>query len=651
MNMQIDSIILYNESGEIRQLKFNQGAVNIIAGTTNVGKSSIIPIIEYCLGSSEFRIPDGVIQEKVSWYAVLYQIGETQVFIAKPAPKEGKLRDRADYREVSGPKIKIPALEDLITNVNGAELRENLSHLIGMSLDQTIFYLFQGQDIIDKGDSLFYRQDKDKVKVIRSLTSLLVKEVQRETELQRQLAEAKRDKSLLGSKLRDAKRKKEERERRAKGLVDEAKHVGLIDQSFDSEDLPKIVDILRAILQLEYDTPTFIDDDSHIEQLREELNEIERGYRQKIYEKKEVDSFQQSAEGYSNEGGEQVRRLESIGLFDKPQETFLADFFPPDICPLCSSGLKQTPAKISSMISALRKLKGDLGIVQKQDTPRIQEYLRVLESQIGEIKNRINKKKKEINAALQEQEEKKGAGAFNQILEERARCERVKGQIEFFFRGYESIENISESEKELEKLKKQIGEYEEQKGLEGDENRIKRDSALISINSNIETWAKDLELEDSEQGYRFDLDSLTVVANRNRYGKSVLMKDMGGDNPLWCHLIVLLALHKYFVKEKSPVPNFLILDQPAQGYFVHKEDFEALEDNPAEEKTGDLKSIQKMFDLFFKICKELAPGFQLIVLEHANMEDENFKAALVEEYWTREGDKALIPQSWLGPQK
>jgi len=325
--------------------------------------------------------------------------------------------------------------------------------------------------------------------------------------------------------------------------------------------------------------------------------------------------------------------LESIGLFDKPQETFLADFFPPDICPLCSSGLKQTPAKISSMISALRKLKGDLGIVQKQDTPRIKEYLRVLESEIGEIKSRIKRKREEIDAVMQEQKEKQSV--FNQIASEMARREKVKGRIEYFFQDYESIENISELESELKKIEEQLNEYEKQRKSEEDNDRIRIDSALSLINSQMTEWAKKLKLKDNEEGYRFDLDSLTVVANRN----VVLMKNMGGDSPLWCHLIALLALHKYFVKEKSPVPNFLILDRPAQHY------------SGSEEKTGT-ERIKQMFTLFFDVCKDLAPNFQIIVLENVNLEDDpEFQAALVEEYWTREGDKALIPQSWLDPQK
>ncbi|MDU2065925.1 MAG: AAA family ATPase, partial [Sporomusaceae bacterium] len=65
MSFQIKSIALYNKNGEIRKIPFKIGQVNIITGKSNTGKSTIIDIIEYCLGQSDFRIPEGPIRESV----------------------------------------------------------------------------------------------------------------------------------------------------------------------------------------------------------------------------------------------------------------------------------------------------------------------------------------------------------------------------------------------------------------------------------------------------------------------------------------------------------------------------------------------------------------------------------------------------------
>jgi hypothetical protein len=52
-----------------------------------------------------------------------------------------------------------------------------------------------------------------------------------------------------------------------------------------------------------------------------------------------------------------------------------------------------------------------------------------------------------------------------------------------------------------------------------------------------------------------------------------------------------------------------------------------------------------MFELLFDICRHLAPNFQIILLEHANLPDEQFQNALVEVPWTQ--GRALIPQDWI----
>src|SRR6218665_3498481 len=40
-----------------RRLQFDLGKVNVISGASRTGKSAVIPIIDYCLGSSTCSIP------------------------------------------------------------------------------------------------------------------------------------------------------------------------------------------------------------------------------------------------------------------------------------------------------------------------------------------------------------------------------------------------------------------------------------------------------------------------------------------------------------------------------------------------------------------------------------------------------------------
>ena len=83
--MKIRSIHIYSHDGRRRDLPFHDG-LNVITGRSSTGKSAISDIIEYCMGRSTFNIPEGIIQERVSWYAVLYEFNREKVLVAKPAP-------------------------------------------------------------------------------------------------------------------------------------------------------------------------------------------------------------------------------------------------------------------------------------------------------------------------------------------------------------------------------------------------------------------------------------------------------------------------------------------------------------------------------------------------------------------------------------
>ena len=63
--MQIQNIILYKDAEHNRVLTFETGKVNIITGESKSGKTAIINIVDYCLGSKDCKIADGVIRDNV----------------------------------------------------------------------------------------------------------------------------------------------------------------------------------------------------------------------------------------------------------------------------------------------------------------------------------------------------------------------------------------------------------------------------------------------------------------------------------------------------------------------------------------------------------------------------------------------------------
>ena len=175
--MKIQDIIIYSHSGELRRISFKVAGLNIITGRSSTGKSALSDIVEYCMGQSDFNIPEGPIRDKVAWYAVIYQFPGEQVLIAKPAPASNATScSRAMIRR--GATVEPPPFSELAQNANDETVLSLLSSLLGIpsnrtqvskehsrdSYDATIkhtyFYLFQKQGLIANKEQLFYRQNE-----------------------------------------------------------------------------------------------------------------------------------------------------------------------------------------------------------------------------------------------------------------------------------------------------------------------------------------------------------------------------------------------------------------------------------------------------------------------------------------------------------
>lgn len=83
-NIQLKEVAIYSiDDSERRIIPFEIGKLNIIYGASQTGKSAIIPIIDYCLGSSTNRIPAGIIRENCSAFAISLYLGEQYLLIKR----------------------------------------------------------------------------------------------------------------------------------------------------------------------------------------------------------------------------------------------------------------------------------------------------------------------------------------------------------------------------------------------------------------------------------------------------------------------------------------------------------------------------------------------------------------------------------------
>ncbi len=155
-------------------------------------------------------------------------------------------------------------------------------------------------------------------------------------------------------------------------------------------------------------------------------------------------------------------------------------------------------------------------------------------------------------------------------------------------------------------------------------------------------YARRLDLEYSDNRIRLEITRLTIVADT--VNGPVRMERMGsGENWVGYHVVSHLALHRWFRTKNRPVPGFLILDQPSQAHYPPDQDADgSIEYLQDEDKTA----VQDLFRLLSDVAIGLAPEFQVIVMDHAKLDEQWFTSSIVEE-WRRTTGLKLVPDEWL----
>ncbi|MGO0258245.1 DUF3732 domain-containing protein [Priestia aryabhattai] len=644
MTMQIKQIILYSKKGKTRTISFKTGKVNIITGKSGTGKSAIIPIIEYCLGKSEFSVPDGVIRNTVTWFAINLSVNNSEIFIAKPTPVGNAQSQSRAFLKI-GTKVDTPKINELIINSNDEAITKYLSRVVGIgpnlhtpsekqtrdsleaNFKHTTFFLFQKQSLIANEQVLFHRQIEPFIpQAIKDTLPYFLGAVREDTlKLKYDLRTYKKKLKLLQKKITESEKLSGKGFTKMSGLLEEAKAVNLVKKDIFPSTDKEIITVLKEVLLWKPVPPTGSEDD-RLNELFEERKQLLKESRSISEEIKKVDSYEKMMDSYSEEVGSQVSRLESIGLYDESEDN--------SRCPLCSSTLTAIPPTIKEMLNSLNGLSKDLSSVSTERT-NLDKHLNRLTERLSDVKEELQRKNMEIEMLSAHQD------AVENIEDNNNKKALVVGRISLFLENVIPQNEITMERKEIDELETRIAEIEKKLSQENTEELI--DSSLNLIGRQMTHWAEYLQLEHSRFPYRLDLRNLTVIADSDE--RPIPMNKMGsGENWMGCHLIALLSLHKFFIKKERPIPSFLVLDQPTQVYFP-PEIYKKLEGNSNEISDEDSIAVKRMYDLLFNICEELYPNFQIIVLDHANIKDGKFQNALVEEPW-RNG-KALIPKSWL----
>ena len=130
--MQVLSFVLYNRTGERRELTLNPGRLNVITGGSGTGKSALSDILNYCFGSRNHEIAAGPIRDTVSWYGLLLKVGESQLFIARRNPYPEK-STTGDAFVLEGDEVVLPDEAPAKPNTSIDSVKRLLEEKLGIS--------------------------------------------------------------------------------------------------------------------------------------------------------------------------------------------------------------------------------------------------------------------------------------------------------------------------------------------------------------------------------------------------------------------------------------------------------------------------------------------------------------------------------------
>lgn len=647
MSFQIMDIVVYSRGGQKRVVSLNTGKLNIITGSSKTGKSALIEIIDYCLGAGECRIPEGIIRETVSWVGLRLLVTEGQTFIARKVPESNRASS-SDVYYVVGKELEIPSFDKITKNINTDALEGILTELTGIKdnnhevpegqtrsdlsaqVRHALFYCFQAQEEVISKRHLFHNQSEPFIpQAIKDTIPYFLGAVD-DDHVKRQIELRTKRQNLKGleRQLSELDGIKGKGVSKANNLISEASDVGLFNRSSQVDSWEDCVSILKNINQ----NPLPSEEDiievggNEFEKLQSERKSLLDQYylvREQLRSSRELAS---ERTGYSKEGAAQLARLKSIDLFDSQADSTDAT------CPFCKStpDSEHSAPLVTVIMASMERLSEEIRDVE-ESSPQMQKVVRELEEKLEGIKTDLVKNREALEAV------QRSNAKLQELQDQSSKRAHVMGRIALYLESLPELEDTSDLKKQIELLTSQILELENELSKETTQDRV--DSILSLIAQNMGAWSKELGLEHSEHPLRLDLKKLTVVADGRR--GPIPMDRMGsGENWVGYHLIVHLALHKWFSEESRPVPRFLFIDQPSQVYFPEDSDWESGDQASSGE---DREKVGNMYKLTLSVIENLAPNFQVIVTDHANINEQWFQDLVVERW--RNGIK-LIPADW-----
>ncbi|MGP3737591.1 DUF3732 domain-containing protein (plasmid) [Streptomyces sp. GDS52] len=638
--MQLLALILYNADGGRRVVSFRPGALNVVTGQSATGKSTLLEIFEYCTGSKTATFPIGPMTDTVVWYAALFQLDTTRAFAARPAPGPGKKTvEQAMLR--FGPDLEPLPYTDLAPNTDRHTLRQRLGRFIGIEENHSItprgsgpsstgahlghatLLCLQGQNEIADRDHLFHRQ-RDRYVAADLKQTLPYFLGAAPHDQARKYAQLNAARSRLKQAEKDLERAQDPSDTAHIALAalwHEAHALNLVPAPAPPDDHVQAMQTLQdAVLSPATEPPCAHEEDQRkldleraCTDLREQLRALAADRRLLLAETAATDDYTASARIPRG-------RLASLHLIPPPQDDDAGT------CVLCGSVLPQPDPSITTLRSSLDRLQRQMDGIDAI-RPARRAALEALHQQTTRLRSRLRAAEHSLQALAQ-------VDQTNEHLPRPDRIDFARGRIHGMLTALQrtmgaDLARLSQARDTaraaVEALEAELDPHTQRKQVL---------ARLVPVNRDITLWAHQLQLEHGSQGVHLNLDLLTVEFVTDA-GRIPLSRLGSGQNWVGYHVLAHLALHRYFVRQRRPVPRILFLDQPSQVWFppaAHNGD-----------DHGDALAAERLFQLVHEVVEDLAPELQVIVCDHVDFPAPWFQEAIVHQ-WRR--SEKLVPVHW-----
>jgi hypothetical protein len=646
--VQLLSITLYNHDGRTRTVGFRAGRLNIVTGESRTGKGALLTIADYCLGRDSMQVPAGPITDTVAWYATTWQLENGQVFVARPAT-QGRATTQQAMLEF-GSDLQAPPLRALKVNADSRVLRTEIGRRIGIeenitdpdprtgrqpleaTLGHAALLCMQSQSEIASPTALFHRQGERGIPdALRDTIPYFLGAVPRNQALKRaQLRAARLAQQRADAAWRAAELAAQTIDVELRALHQEARAAGIVPDQDITDRLVLVRTLQGARTARRPDQlPPGAGDPGRQDRyltLERRTRVLYRELQQVLADRALLLDQRDEESGYEQALQLQAGRLASLGLFDLAAD----DGAEVPACPVCGQRTSEDDPTPAALRSGLDQLRGQLENLTAA-RPSQRSALAALDTRAAALRDELAAAQAAVNALLAADRVTESAQADG--------WDFTRGRIDATLARVPATDDT-----ELQRLRASadraaatVAALEAE--LSDDEDREQLTSRLLMVGRDMTAYADRLRLEHSDGSVRLDLARLTVVADTER-GPIPLERIGSAANWIGYHLATHLALHRYFTRQDRPVPRFLLLDQPTQAHYPSEVSLQS----GIPDSDSDRAAVNSLFQLLHDVAAELAPRFQIIVCDHANLPYQWFQDSVVHNW--RGGDK-LIPRDWL----